>query len=172
MEADSRAVVRSYDKRRMAEQWIKEGKQAVKMTRLSCHRFRPNEVRLWLSAIAPNLGHLWPGRPLGRVLPKKIDNWSLTGLRQRLVKTGGRLVKPARYYWLMPAESHLTKRLFGSMVRRIGALEAGRQKWWRRKKGGNGEMRERFFEMKYFHVFICPEEAALAPTWAAGVIRD
>jgi hypothetical protein len=27
-----------------------------------------------------------------------------------------------RYYWLMLAESHLTRRLFGSMVRRIGAL--------------------------------------------------
>jgi hypothetical protein len=42
-----------------AEQWIKEGKQAVKMTRLSCHRFRANEVRLWLSVIAYNLGNLW-----------------------------------------------------------------------------------------------------------------
>lgn len=43
---DSRAVVRFYNKRGTAEQWIKEGKQAVKMTRLSCHRFRSNEVRL------------------------------------------------------------------------------------------------------------------------------
>ena len=43
----------------MAEQWIKEGKQAVAMTRLSCHRFRANEVRLWLSVIAYNLGNLW-----------------------------------------------------------------------------------------------------------------
>jgi hypothetical protein len=43
-------------------------------------------------------------------------------LQQRLVKTGGRLVKHARYYWLMLAESHLTRRLFGSMVRRIEAL--------------------------------------------------
>ena len=34
---DSRAVVRFYNKRGTAEQWIKEGKQAVKMTRLSCH---------------------------------------------------------------------------------------------------------------------------------------
>jgi hypothetical protein len=42
-----------------AEQWIKEGKQAVKMTRLSCHRFRSNEVRLWLSLIAYNLRNLW-----------------------------------------------------------------------------------------------------------------
>ena len=118
LETDSRAVVRFYNKRGTAEQWIKEGKQAVKMTRLSCHRFRSNEVRLWLSLLAYNFGNLW--RRL--VLPKKIENWSLTSLQQRLVKTGGRLVKHARYYWLMLAESHLTRRLFGSMVRRIGAL--------------------------------------------------
>jgi hypothetical protein len=31
----------------------------VKMTRLSCHRFCANEVRLWLSVIAYNLGNLW-----------------------------------------------------------------------------------------------------------------
>ena len=46
----------------------------------------------------------------------------MTTLPQRLVKTGGRLVKHARYYWLLLAESHLTRRLFGSMVRRIAAL--------------------------------------------------
>ncbi|HUS96475.1 MAG TPA: IS1380 family transposase, partial [Hyphomicrobiaceae bacterium] len=114
----SRAVVRFYNKRGTAEQWIKEGKQAVKMTRLSCHRFRSNEVRLWLSVIAYNLGNLW--RRL--VLPKRIERWSLTSLQQRLVKTGGRLIKHARYYWLLLAESHLTRRLFASMVRRIAGL--------------------------------------------------
>ncbi len=118
LETDSRVVVRFYNKRGTAEQWIKEGKQAVKMTRLSCHRFRSNEVRLWLSVIAYNLGNLW--RRL--VLPRRIEKWSLTSLQQRLVKTGGRLVKHARYYWLLLAESHLTRRLFGSMVRRIEAL--------------------------------------------------
>ena len=114
----SRAVVRFYNKRGTAEQWIKEGKQAVKMTRLSCHRFRSNEVRLWLSIIAYNLGNLW--RRL--VLPQRIGNWSLTSLQRRLVKTGGRLVKHARYFWLLLAESHLTRRLFASMLGRIGAL--------------------------------------------------
>ena len=118
LDTDSRAVVRFYNKRGTAEQWIKEGKQAVKMTRLSCHRFRSNEVRLWLSVIAYNLGNLW--RRL--VPPTRIDNWSLTSLQQRLVKTGGRLIKHARYYWLLLAESHLTRRLFGAMVRRIAAL--------------------------------------------------
>jgi Transposase DDE domain group 1 len=118
LDTDSRAVVRFYNKRGTAEQWIKEGKQAVKMTRLSCHRFRSNEVRLWLSVIAYNLGNLW--RRL--VLPQRIENWSLTSLQQRLVKTGGRLIKHARYYWLLLAESYLTRRLFGAMVRRIAAL--------------------------------------------------
>jgi hypothetical protein len=55
-------------------------------------------------------------------LPKRIKNWSLTSLQQRLVKTGGRLVKHARYYWLLLAEGHLNRRLFGSMVWRIGTL--------------------------------------------------
>jgi hypothetical protein len=42
------------------------------MTRLPCHRFRSNEVRLWLSMIASNLGNLW--RRL--VLPKRVANAS------------------------------------------------------------------------------------------------
>ena len=90
------------------------------MTRLSCHRFRSNEVRLWLSLIAYNLGNLW--RRLG--LPTRIDRWSLTSLQQRLVKTGGRLMKHARYYWLLLAESHLTRRLFAGVLRKIAALPA------------------------------------------------
>ena len=114
----SRAVVRFYNKRGTAEQWIKEGKHATHWTRLSCHRFRANEARLQLSLLAYNLGNLW--RRL--VLPKRIDAWSLTSLQQRLVKTGGRLIKHARYYWLLLAEGHLHRRLFGQMLRRIYVL--------------------------------------------------
>ena len=55
----NRAVVRFYNKRGTAEQWIKEGKQAAHWTRLSCHRFRANEVQLQLSVLAYNLGNLW-----------------------------------------------------------------------------------------------------------------
>jgi len=73
-----------------------------------------------MSVIAYNLGNLW--RRLA--LPQRIGNWSLTSLQQRLVKTGGRLVKHARYYWLLLAESHLTRRLFGAMLSRIEALSS------------------------------------------------
>jgi len=91
LEKPSRSVVRFYNKRGTQEQWIKEGTHAVKMTRLSRHRFCSNHVRLALSLLAYNLGNLWR-----LVLPKRIENWSLTGLQQRLVKTGGRLVRHAR----------------------------------------------------------------------------
>ena len=84
------------------------------MTRLSCHRFRSNEVRLWLSVIVYNLGDLW--RRV--VLPLRVGKWSLTSLQQRLVKTGRRRIKHARYYWLLLAEGHLRRRLSGAMLRR------------------------------------------------------
>jgi Transposase DDE domain group 1 len=71
-----------------------------------------------LSVLVYNLGNLW--RRLA--LPKRIENWSLTSLHQRLVKAGGRLVKHARYYWLLLAEGHLNRRRFGAILRRIVTL--------------------------------------------------
>ena len=53
---------------------------------------------------------------------KRIGHWSLTSLQQRQVKTGGSLVKHARYYWLQLAEAHLTRRVFGAVLRTIWAL--------------------------------------------------
>lgn len=43
-------------------------------------------------------------------------------LQHRLMKTGGRLVKHARYYCLLLAEGHLNRQLFNEMPRRIEAL--------------------------------------------------
>jgi hypothetical protein len=66
------------------------------MTRRTCHEFRPNEVRLWLSMIAYNLGNL----------------------RRRLVLS----LRVGTGPDLLLAERHLTLRLFGAMVRRIAVL--------------------------------------------------
>ena len=46
-------------------------------TRLSCQKFRNNEVRLQLHALAYNLGNFM--RTLA--LPKAVEHWSLTTLR-------------------------------------------------------------------------------------------
>jgi hypothetical protein len=83
-------------------QALGSSKEATHWTRLSCHRFRANEVRLLLGVIAYNLGNL--ERRL--VLPVAIQSWSLTSLQQRLFKTGGRLIRHARYFILQLAESY------------------------------------------------------------------
>ena len=118
MTLHSRSVVRCYNKRGTGEQWIKEGKQAMHWTRLSCHRFRAIEVRLQLAVLAYNLDNL--GRRLD--LPPRIKSWPPTSLQHRLVKTGSRFVKHARYYWWHLAEGHLHRRLISDMLRRIWAL--------------------------------------------------
>ena len=92
--------------------------RATHWTRLSCHRFRANEVRLLLGVIAYNVGNLL--RRL--VLPVAIQSWSLTSLQQRLFKTGGRLIRHARYFILQLAETQLTQRLFAQIIRRIERL--------------------------------------------------
>ena len=64
-------VVAFYNHRGTAEQYIKEGKYAIKWTRLSCSKFRNNEVRLQLHALAYNLGNFM--RTLA--LPKEVEHW-------------------------------------------------------------------------------------------------
>jgi hypothetical protein len=114
----NRAVIRFYHQRGTAGQWIKEGKAAIHWTRLSCHRFRANEVRLLLEVIAYNLGNLL--RRL--VLPVTIQSWSLANLQQRLFKTGGRLIRHDRYFVLQLAEGYLTGTLFRQILGRIEQL--------------------------------------------------
>ena len=88
-------VVAFYNQRGTAEQWIKEGKGAIKWTRLSCRTFAANAVRLQLHALAYNLGNFM--RTLA--MPKVAEPWSLTSLRENLIKIGdeGRQPRPIHH---------------------------------------------------------------------------
>ena len=84
MTAGPEGVVRFYNGRGTAEQWIKEGKYALNWTRLSCHRFVANRVRLSLFVLAYNLGNF-----LRRLcLPKAVKHWSLRSVQVKLIKMG------------------------------------------------------------------------------------
>ena len=73
----SKNVVKFYNGRGTAEQWIKEGKNAVKWTKLSCRTFKDNQTRLQLFALAYKLANF-----LRRLaLPQGVEHWSLTTLR-------------------------------------------------------------------------------------------
>jgi hypothetical protein len=111
-------IVRFYNGRGTAEQWIKEGKQALNWTRLSCHRFVANQVRLWLFVLAYNLGNFM--RRLA--LPEAMKQWSLTSLQTRLIKTGGRLVRHARRLVFQLPEVMVSGEMLAGMLERISRL--------------------------------------------------
>ena len=102
----------------MAEQWIKEGKYALNWTRLSCHKFVANHVRLELFILVYNLGNLL--RRLALLEPMK--HWSLTSLQPGVIKTGGRLVRHARKLVFQLAEVLVTREMLGGLLERIGRL--------------------------------------------------
>ena len=114
----TKGIVSFYNGRGTAEQWIKEGKYALNWTRLSCHKFVANQVRLWLFILAYNLGNFF--RRLA--LPEAIKIWSLTSIQTRLIKIGGRLVRHARRLVFQLAEVMVTREMFDEMLERIGRL--------------------------------------------------
>jgi len=114
----AKRVVRFYNKRGTAEQWIKEGKNAVKWTKLSCRRFKDNEARLHLFALAYNLANFL--RQM--VLPKPIKGWTLTTLREKFIKIGAKVVSHSKYVLFQLAEVAMPRKLFAAILTRIGRL--------------------------------------------------
>ena len=107
-----------YNKRGTCEQWIKEGKGAIKWTRLSCRSFAANAVRLQLHALAYNLGNFM--RTLAT--PEPISEWSMTTLREKLIKIGAKVVGHARYVAFQMAEVAVSRDLFADILRMIAEL--------------------------------------------------
>jgi hypothetical protein len=113
-------VVAFYNQRGTAEQWIKEGKNAIKWTRLSCRSFAANAVRLQLHALAYNLGNFM--RTLA--MPKAAESWSLTSLREKLIKIGAKVVSHGRYVTFQMAEVAVPKQMFREILSLIARLRA------------------------------------------------
>ncbi|MFT4795564.1 MAG: hypothetical protein ACJAVR_002548 [Paracoccaceae bacterium] len=111
-------VLAFYNQRGTAEQHIKEGKYALKWTRLSCMRLKANAVRLQLHALAYNLVNFL--RTL--VTPHAVATWSPTSLRERLIKTGARMVRHARYAVFQFAEAALPRAVFAGVLDLINGL--------------------------------------------------
>ncbi len=113
-------VVAFYNQRGTAERWIKEGKGAIKWTRLSCRTFAANAVRLQLDALAYNLGNFM--RTLA--MPAGAEPWSLTSLRQKLIKIGAKVVSHGRYVMFQMAEVAVSRQMFHDVLRLIARLRA------------------------------------------------
>ena len=115
----AKRVVRFYNQRGTAEQWIKEkGKNAGKWTRLSYHDFVDNQVRLQLFVLAYNLGNFLRQA----VLPRAVRHWTLTTLREKLIKIGAKVVRHSRQIIFQMAEVAVPKELFRAILEGIGRL--------------------------------------------------
>ncbi len=102
----------SFISRGKAEQHIKDGKNAIIWTRLSCRKFRDKAVRLQLHALAYNLANFM--RTLA--LPKEVEHWSLTTLREKLVKIGAKVARHGRYVTFQLAEVAVPRELFRKIL--------------------------------------------------------
>ena len=111
-------IVAFYNQRGTCEQWIKEGKGAIKWTRLSCRSFSANAVRLQLHALAYNLGNFM--RTLA--LPEAVKQWSLTSLKEKLIKIGAKVISHGRYVAFQMAEVAIPRTLFADILRLIAEL--------------------------------------------------
>jgi len=120
-----------------AEQHTKEGKNAIRWTRLSCRTFKANAVRLQLHALAYNLGNFmrtlalpqgfgapnpraW--LPEGKPWPDPVSHWSLTTLREKLMKIGAKVALHGRYVTFQLAEVAVPRALFADILDRIDRL--------------------------------------------------
>ena len=118
MTSSPEAVVHFYNRRGPCEQWIKESKNALTWTRLSCTRYVFNQVRLALFVLAYNLGNF-----LRRfALPKEVSHWSLSSIQLKLVKIGAKIISRSWMTVLQMAEVAVPERLFRSMLSRIHRL--------------------------------------------------
>ena len=113
-------MIKFYNGRGTAEQWIKEGKDALKWTRLSCRRFKDNQARLQLFARAYNLGNFL--RQMA--LPRPVRAWTLTTLKEKLIKIGAKVVRHAKGVSFQMAEVAVPRALFAAILGRIGRLRA------------------------------------------------
>ena len=113
-------IVAFYNRRGTCEQHIKEGKNAIKWTRLSCRTFAANAVRLQLHVLAYNLGNFV--RTLA--MPKTVERWSMTSLREKLIKIGAKVVSHGRYVTFQLAEVAVPRRLFADILSLIARVRA------------------------------------------------
>ncbi len=113
-------IIRFYNQRGTAEQHIKEGKQAINGTRLSCKGLAQNEVPLQLHALAYNLGIFLQDADL----PEEMANWSPTSLQTRLIQIGARVVSHARAITFQLAEIAVSGNLFNRILAAIHRLRS------------------------------------------------
>ena len=96
----------------------KQRRSAPSGRRLSCRTFAANAVRLQLHALVYNLGNFLHTL----ATPEPIKDWSLTTLKDKLIKIGAKVVSHGRYVVFQMAEVAIARQMFQEILRLIAEL--------------------------------------------------
>jgi len=108
-------------KQAMTPEQITEGqKRSRQIMKSISHDFVDNQVRLQLFALAYNIGNFL--RRL--VLPPRVKHWTLTTMREKLIKIGAKVVRHSKYVFFQMAEVAVPRKLFAAILERIQRLRA------------------------------------------------
>ena len=58
------------------------------------------------------------------VLPPRVKHWTLTTLREKLIKIGAKVVRHSKYVFFQMAEVAVPRKLFATILERIQSLRA------------------------------------------------
>jgi hypothetical protein len=95
-----------------------EGKSAINWTRLSCRTSAANAFRIQFHVLAYNLGNFMRTLPM----PKAAKPWSLTSLREKLIKIGAKVASHGRYVTFQMAEVAVPRQTFADILLLIARL--------------------------------------------------
>jgi hypothetical protein len=116
----------AYNGRGTAEQHSNEGKNTLRWTHLSRHAFRHSAVQLQLHTLAYDLASfLRTFAP-----PERVEHWSLTTLREKLVQIVARIVRHGRYIVFQLAEVTVPRALFVESSAGSDACGRDRRRSW------------------------------------------
>jgi hypothetical protein len=111
-------IIAFYNRRGTAEQWIKEGKGAIKWTRLSCRTFVPTRCVCSFTR-SPTISAIscahWRRRSRSRI-------WSLSSLKEKLIKIGAKVISRGRSIAFQMAEVAISRQMFQEILRLIAEL--------------------------------------------------
>ena len=112
-------IVRSYQKRGMMENYIKEAKNGFYLDKMNSHSFQVNEVKMMLSLLAYNLTN-WL-RTL--CFPKGRKSMQIETIRTRIIKVASKLVKSGRSIYFKLSSSFVYQKFFWEVLQRIQRLK-------------------------------------------------
>ena len=108
-------IIKIYKNRGLMENYIKEAKLGFFMDKTDSSKFVTNEARMWLSVLSYNIIQMMKTL----VFPPSMKKWTITTIRQRLIKVATKIVSHTRKIHLKLDETFVYLNDYFSVAKRL-----------------------------------------------------